>query len=44
MWGIPEKRTTVIALFSETSTFTPRLEVKEQLALQKLLLTAFAVI
>jgi hypothetical protein len=34
----------VIALFDETSTFTPRCEVRGQMALQKLLLTAFEVI
>jgi hypothetical protein len=43
MWYIPEKQTTVIAFFNETSTFTPRCEVREQMALQKLLLTAFEV-
>ncbi len=44
MWYVPKTRATVVVFFNETSTFTPRYEVREQLALQGLLLTAWDVI
>jgi D-alanyl-D-alanine carboxypeptidase len=44
MWYVPARKTTVIAFFNETSTFTPKYEKIEQIALQKLLMTAISVI
>jgi D-alanyl-D-alanine carboxypeptidase len=44
MWYVPVKKATVVVFFNETSTFTPSYEVKEQTALQGLLLTAFDVL
>jgi hypothetical protein len=44
MWYIPSKKTTVIAFFNETSTFTPKYEEAEQAALQQLLLTTMKLI
>ena len=44
MWYVPKSKATVIVFLNETSTFTPRYEVREQLALQGLLLTAWDVI
>ena len=44
MWYVPRSKATVIVFLNETLTFTPRYEVREQLALQGLLLTAWDVI
>jgi D-alanyl-D-alanine carboxypeptidase len=44
MWYVPKTKATVIVFFNETSTFSPRYEVKEQKALQGLLETAMQVI
>jgi len=44
MWYVPTKKTTVIAFFNETSTFTPQYEEVEQKALQQLLLTTMKLI
>lgn len=37
MWYVPDTKATVVALFNETSTFTPEIEVKEQTALGEFL-------
>jgi len=44
MWYVPKTKATVIVFFNETSTFTPRYEVREQKALLGLLQTAWKVI
>ena len=44
MWYVPRTKATVIVFFNETSTFTPRHEVREQKALLGLLQTAWKVI